>query len=112
MSFSQRQAYVMRVYDVNLTSTSVAGSGRAQDTQKAGQAGNSPAGGAGTAATGDHVEFSSTLGRISQALAADGSGRASQVQALAAQYQSGRYQPDSLAISRGMISEALAANAK
>jgi hypothetical protein len=54
------------------------------------------------------VEFSSTLGRLSQALAVSGSERASRVQALAAQYQSGNYQPNSLATSRSIISEALA----
>jgi len=102
----------MRVYDVNLTSTSAAQSGRAQETQKADRAGSGRAGGSGTAGNGDRVEFSSTLGRLSQALAADGSDRASRVQALAAQYQSGQYQPDSLATSRGMISEALAAGGK
>ena len=102
----------MRVYDLNLTSTSAAATGRAQETQRADQAASSRAGGSGTAASGDRVEFSSTLGRISQALAADGSDRASRVQALAAQYRSGQYQPDSMATSRGMISEALAATGK
>lgn len=102
----------MRVYDVNLTSTSAAESGRAQEAQKADRAASGRLGGAGTAGNGDRVEFSSTLGRLSQALATDGSDRASRVHALAAQYQNGQYRTDSLATSRSMIAEALAVNAK
>jgi hypothetical protein len=45
---------------------------------------------------------------LSQAIAAQESGRAARVQALAAQYQSGKYQPNAQATSRGMVSEALA----
>ena len=112
MSFSQRQTSVMRVYDVNLTGTSAAESGRAKESQKAGLPGSGRAGGSGAAGNGDRVEFSSTLGRLSQALTTDGSNRASRVQALAAQYQSGHYQPDSMATSRGMVSEALAVTGK
>jgi hypothetical protein len=41
-------------------------------------------------------------------MAAYGSGREGQVAALAAQYNAGNYQPDSLATSRKMVSEALA----
>jgi hypothetical protein len=41
-------------------------------------------------------------------MSADGSARENRVQELAAQYQSGSYQPDSVATSKGMVSEALA----
>jgi len=102
----------MRVYDVNLSSASAAESGRAQETQKADRAGSSRTEGSGVAGSGDRVEFSSTLGRLSQVLAADSAGRASRVQAFAAQYQSGQYRPDSLATSRGMISEAVGGTEK
>ncbi len=102
----------MKVYDVNLTGTSAAESGRAQESQKAGLARSSRAGGSGAAGNGDRVEFSSTLGRLSQALAADGAERASRVEALASQYQSGQYRPDSAATGRGMIAEALAVTGK
>jgi hypothetical protein len=102
----------MRVYDVNLTGASAAESGRAQESQKAGLTGGSRAGGSGVARNGDRVEFSSTLGRLSQTLATDGAERASRVQALASQYQSGQYHADSAATARGMISEALAVTGK
>jgi hypothetical protein len=98
----------MRIYDVNLTGSSAAESGRAQETQRSDRGGGARTGGAGANGSSDRVEFSSTLGRLSQAMAADGSSRASQVQALAAQYQAGKYQPDSLATSKGMVAEALA----
>ena len=98
----------MRIYDVNLTGSSAAESGRAQETQRSDRAGATRTAGAGGSGSSDRVEFSSTLGRLSEAMSADGSARASRVQALAAQYQSGSYRPDSLATSKGMVSEALA----
>ncbi len=101
----------MRIDDRNLTSVP-AESGRTQETQRLGgedglRSSSGTAGGGG-----DQVELSSTLGSLSRAMAAYGTGRQSQVAALAAQYQSGKYQPNSLATSRGMISEALAAGTK
>ena len=87
----------MRIYDVNLTGSSAAESGRAQETQRSDRSGGARAGGAGANGSSDRVEFSSTLGRLSQAMSADESSRASRVQALAAQYQSGTYRPDSVA---------------
>ncbi|MBZ5620887.1 MAG: flagellar biosynthesis anti-sigma factor FlgM [Acidobacteriia bacterium] len=102
----------MRIYDVNLTGTSAAESSRAQETPHSGRAGSARAGEAGAGGTGDRVELSNTLGRLSQAMSADGSARASRVQALAAEYQSGSYRPDSAATSRDMVAEALAAGGK
>jgi len=101
----------MRVYDTNLTGTSAAETGRSQETQKierSGHGGQSRIGGSGS----DHVELSGTLGRLSQALSTFQQDRASHVQALASLYQSGKYRPDSMATSRGMVSEALAAGLK
>ena len=98
----------MRVYDVNLTGASAAESGRTQETQRSDRGGAGRAGGSGTGANGDRVEFSSTLGRLSQALADSGTERANRVQTLTAQYQSGTYRTDSTAISRSMVAEALA----
>ena len=102
----------MRVYDVNLTSTAAGGSARAQETQGASQAGTNKAGSQASGGNGDRVELSSTLGSLSQALATSGSERASRVQALASLYQSGQYQPSSMATSRAMVSDSLAAGAK
>ncbi len=53
------------------------------------------------------VDFSSTLGTLSRAMTSFDTSRSSRVEALAAQYQSGNYTPDSMAVSRGLISEAL-----
>ena len=98
----------MRIYDVNLTGTSAAESSRAQETQRSGTAGGGRTGGTGANGTGDRVEFSSTMGSLAQAMSADGSAREGRVQALATQYQSGSYQPNSVGSSKGMVSEALA----
>jgi hypothetical protein len=100
----------MKVYDSNLTGTSAAQTGRTQETQKGGN--QNARTGAVKSGSEDRVEFSSTLSRLSNAMAADGSSRASHVQALAAQYQSGKYRPDSSATSKGMVSEALSEGIK
>ena len=98
----------MRIYDVNLTGSAAAESGRAQESQRSDRAGSSRSGGAGLFGASDRVELSSTLGRLSQAMDADSSALANRVQALASLYQSGKYQPDSMATSRGMVADALA----
>ena len=94
----------MKVYDVNLTGPSASESGRAQETQKADRDSNSrPA--TGTSSS-DRVELSGTLARISRAVSSYSTGRASKVQALTQQYQSGNYRPDSVKTSQGIIAEA------
>lgn len=101
----------MKVYDSNLTSSTAAQSGRTQETQKLDRSENTRSG-SGRSGSEDHVELSGALGRLSSAMASYGSSRASRVQALAAQYQSGNYRPDSFATSQGMVSEALSAGIK
>lgn len=101
----------MKVYDRNLSGASTAEAGRAQETQQLDRSGQARTG-SSRSGSEDRVELSSTLTRLSRALSASGSSRASQVQALAAQYQSGNYRPNSLATSRGMVSEALSAGTK
>jgi anti-sigma28 factor (negative regulator of flagellin synthesis) len=97
----------MRIYDLNLTGTSAGETGRTQETQRPDQADSSRAARAADRSS-DRVEFSTALGKLSRAIAAQESSRASRVQALAAQYQSGRYRPDALGTSKGMVAEALA----
>jgi hypothetical protein len=98
----------MRIDDQNLTSVP-AESGRTQETQRVSREGGLQPGSGTAGGGGDQVELSNTLGSLSRAMTAYGCGRQGQVAALAAQYQGGKYQPNSLATSRGMISEALAA---
>jgi hypothetical protein len=102
----------MRVDDRNLTSVPAAESGRAQETQRPGREDNLRSGSGTAGGGGDQVELSSTLGSLSKAMSAYGSDRGSRVAELTAQYSSGSYQPNSLATSRGVISEALAAGTK
>jgi flagellar biosynthesis anti-sigma factor FlgM len=99
----------MRIYDQNLAGTAAAESGRSQETQKSAGA---PQSGSGSSVSGDRVELSSAMTGVSRALASYQSDGASKVQSLTAQFQSGRYQPNSQAISQGMVSEAVAAGAK
>ncbi len=83
--------------------------GRPTDTQKAGHDSTGKTAGTGSA-DGDRVELSSTLGRLSQAINTYADHRAERVQALAADYQAGRFRPNSQATGRAMIAEALAAH--
>jgi anti-sigma28 factor (negative regulator of flagellin synthesis) len=96
----------MRIYDVNLTGSSAAEAARAQEAQRTDRSSSSRS--VGTNAGGDSIEFSSSLGRLSQTMASYTSSRSSRVEALAAQFQSGTYRPDSAATSKGVVSEALA----
>jgi flagellar biosynthesis anti-sigma factor FlgM len=96
----------MRIYDRDLTGTASAESGRAQETQKADRE-TAASSSQSAAASGDRVELSSGLAGVTRALAAYGSSRAGKVQQLTAQFQSGTYQPDSKAISQGMVAQAL-----
>ncbi len=100
----------MKVYDWNLTGTQTgaAGAERTQETRQADRSGGAAAGRTSAGSGhGDHVEFSSTLGRLSSALSVEDSGRAARVQELAAQYQAGAYQPNAAGAVRGLIGEAV-----
>lgn len=97
----------MRIYDRNLTGASTNEPGRAQETQRPGWENGARPNSAGADGVGDRVELSSTLGHLSRALSANGADRASHVQALAAQYHSGKYRADSAATARGMVAEAM-----
>ena len=97
----------MKVYDNNFSGTSATQTGRAQETQKLDRTSQNSRTGSAKSGSEDRVEFSSALGRLSQAMAAHSSSRASKVQSLAARYQSGNYRPNSLATSKGMVAEAL-----
>jgi hypothetical protein len=99
----------MKIYDNNLTGTSASESARAQELQKAGGSGSAKSGKTGSTA-GDSVEFSGALGTLSRLLSSSDNSRAARVQSLAAQYQSGKYQPDSMATSQSMITESLGAS--
>jgi hypothetical protein len=98
----------MKIYDRNLTGTSATETGRAQESQNLSRAGTgkSPTRG-GVDGSNDRVEFSGTLSRLSRALTTFESTRASRVQALAVEYQSGKYKPDSAATSKGLVAEAI-----
>jgi anti-sigma28 factor (negative regulator of flagellin synthesis) len=92
----------MRVHDRNLTGASPAESGRAQEAQKLDR--NQGARTENVAkGDGDRVDLSSTLERLSRAMSAGESERASRIEALAAQYRSGGYQPDSAATAGAYI---------
>ena len=95
----------MKVYDTNLTGASAAETGRAQESQKLDRSGSAKSSSPGTVSGADHVELSGALGRLSKSISSFQQNRANRVEALTAQYQSGKYQPDSQATSRAMVAE-------
>ena len=97
----------MKIYDQNLTGPSTAGAGRAQETQKLNRPGTGKSPTRGIDGSSDSVEFSGTLSRLSRTLTTFETTQANRVQALAVQYQSGNYRPDSAATSKGLVSEAM-----
>ena len=98
----------MKIYDVSLTGA--AASGRAQESQRVGPEGGAKSGASANGA-GDRIDLSDALNSIGRAMSAYSTGRAAKVQTLAVQYSSGNYRADSLATSRGMVTEALAQKA-
>jgi anti-sigma28 factor (negative regulator of flagellin synthesis) len=101
----------MRIYDQGLTGASASETGRSQETQKTNLEASTTSSQTGST-SGDTVELSSGLASVSRALTAYGSDRASKVQQLQTQFQSGAYQPSSMAISQGMVSQALSSGAE
>ena len=96
----------MRIYDRDLTGAAAAESGRSQETQRTDrEATSAPSGAAG--GSGDRVELSSGFASVARAISSLQAGRAGMVQSLTMQFQSGNYQPDSLATSQGIIAEAM-----
>jgi hypothetical protein len=94
----------MKVNNSDLTGVGATGADRTQESQKPSSGGaNASKASSGT----DSVDFSSTLGSLSRAMVALGASFSEKVSALATQYQSGAYSPDSAATSRGLISDAL-----
>jgi hypothetical protein len=102
----------MRVYDTNLTGTSAAETSRAQESQRIDRHVSGQSSSSGDVSGTDRVELSGALGRLSKTLTAFQQSRSSRVEALAAQYQSGKYRPDSLATSRAMVSESVSAGSE
>ena len=103
----------MRVDDHSLSGVPTTESGRTQETGRINREDDiRSVSGSESGNTGDQVELSSTLGSLSRAISADDAGRQGKVEALAAQYQSGTYQADAQATSKGLISEALAAGVR
>lgn len=100
----------MRIYDRDLTGTASTESGRSQETQRAERDATATSAQSGSSAS-DRVELSSGLASVTRALAAYGSDRSGKVQQLTAQFQSGSYSPNSLAISQGMVAHALSSGA-
>jgi hypothetical protein len=101
----------MKVYDQNLTGASSAGSARTTEAQRT-ERGDGVRSGSSGAGSGDRVELSGALGTLARAMVAFSANGMSKVQALAAQYQDGTYQPDAVVTSSGMVAEALASGVK
>jgi anti-sigma28 factor (negative regulator of flagellin synthesis) len=91
----------IRIYNDGLAGAAASETSRAQDLSKASQSSKTSS---GSAAGGeDQVQISS----LSEALSAQGSQRTDRVQSLAAVYQNGGYQVNSMDVSRAIVNNAL-----
>jgi len=99
----------MKVYDRNSAGVAGPAAGRTGEAPKTDRLQTGGAGASTQGGAGDRVEFSGTLGRLSEALSSQGSQRAAKVAALAQAYSTGNYRPNSAATSKAMVSEALSA---
>jgi len=98
----------MKVYDRNLAGAAATGSTRTEGAQTTpGSSGRTQS--SSQTASGDQVELSGTLGRLSAALSSQGTARAARVAALAHAYRSGTYEPNSAGTAKGLVAEALSA---
>jgi|SRR5450432_2537209 hypothetical protein len=79
----------------------------AQDVRKVSNTSTGRSKTAGTNASLDRIDFSSSLGLLARTLSTYETSRSTRVQALAAEYQGGQYRPDSAATSRALVSGAL-----
>jgi anti-sigma28 factor (negative regulator of flagellin synthesis) len=95
----------IRIQNDSLAGTSASETSRTQDVVQIGSAGNRSGSKIGVAT--DRVELSSLSGRIADASSASETAQASRVQQLGALYSSGRYQPDSMATGRALVSQAI-----
>ncbi|MEO8592502.1 MAG: flagellar biosynthesis anti-sigma factor FlgM [Candidatus Solibacter sp.] len=102
----------MKIYDQNPIGTTASQTGRAQEAQNTGRTDSSRASNSSSDSSGDHVEFSGNLSSLSRTLGSFAASRANRVQALAEQYQAGRYTPNTTATSRGLVSELLSAGSE
>jgi anti-sigma28 factor (negative regulator of flagellin synthesis) len=91
----------IQIYNDGLAGAT-SGVGGAQDISRVSTGGHKPASGSGASGE-DQVQISS----ISSTLSAQGSDRAARVQQLAAAYQSGNYQVNSVDVSKAMVNHAL-----
>jgi len=93
----------IRIYSDGLAGTAASETSRAQELSRTGSS-SKPS--VGSAAGGeDQVQMSS----LSEALTSQGSERAARVQELAAAYQKGGYQANSMDVSRAILNNALQA---
>ena len=93
----------IRIYNDGLAGTAASETSRAQELSRTSTTGGTSSG--STADGEDKVRISS----LSEALSAQGSQRAARVQDLAAVYQSGRYQVNSMDVSHAIVNNALQA---
>lgn len=101
----------MTVHNQNVSGSSGGQPARVQETAPASNS-TAPAKSSAPTSSSDRVELSGALGSLSRAVSSDNANRASQVSALAQQYQSGGYQANAAGAAKGIVSEAVATGVK
>jgi anti-sigma28 factor (negative regulator of flagellin synthesis) len=99
----------MRVDDRNLTHGAASQTGKTAAPQDIDRAADSRSSGIRGVGGGDEVELSGLVARLSRAISAASTDRTARIEELSNRYEQGRYQVDSLALGRAILSELRAA---
>ena len=99
----------IRIQNDGLAGTAASETSRTQDIVQVGSGGSRA--GSRISGSSDQVEISSLSSQIADASTASQAAQANRVRQLAAMVSSGRYQVDSLSLSRAMVSQAIQAGA-
>lgn len=99
----------MKIAQGGLTGSSPAEAGKAQETQQLDRASQSRTGPGREAGTHDRVEVSSLAGLVARTMTSSAAAHSTRVAELNNQYHGGTYQVDSMAVSRALVDESLAA---
>jgi anti-sigma28 factor (negative regulator of flagellin synthesis) len=96
----------MKVNDSVLSQAAASQPGKTRESEAV-AAGAGRKGSAAQPQDGDRVQLSNLSGRLLEISAVQSAERDARIERLAADYRAGRYQPDALAVSRGIVDEAM-----
>jgi anti-sigma28 factor (negative regulator of flagellin synthesis) len=96
----------MKVNDSLLSQAAASQLGKTSEPEAV-TAGTARKGGAAQPRDGDQVQLSNLSGRLLELSAVHSADREARIERLSADYKAGRYQPDAMAVSQGIVGDAM-----